>query len=329
VVVTDADGSEIGRATADPATGAWSIVVTAPLPEGTNDLTVTASDADGNVSDAQTVTVEVPDTTAPETPVVDEPGTWEDGTGTLVGTAEPGSTVEIRDGDGDVIGTVDADPVTGEWSFEVTTPLPEGTNDLTIVATDADGNVSDAQTVTVEVPDTTAPEAPVVDTGDVVEGGPITGSAEPGSTVEIRDAAGIVIGSAVADEDGRWSITPDRPLPVGSNAITITATDEAGNVSAVGSATIVVTAAEDEVEVGDGSGTGTGIATGTGTGTSTGDTLLTDVGGATPIAPVTSGAVPAAKQLAFTGTDGVGILALAAAALGTLGVLLRVRRRRG
>ena len=63
------------------------------------------------------------------------------------------------------------------------------------------------------------------------DGTTVSGTAEPGSTVTVTDDAGNVIGSAVADEDGTFSIVLTSPLPDGTK-LTATATDEDGNASA-------------------------------------------------------------------------------------------------
>ena len=54
------------------------------------------------------------------------------------------------------------------------------------------------------------------------------GTAEPGAIVTILDGAA-VLGSVVADAAGTWSFTPATPLSEGPHAITLTATDAAGN----------------------------------------------------------------------------------------------------
>ncbi|MGV9050484.1 adhesive domain-containing protein [Lactococcus lactis] len=86
--------------------------------------------------------------------------------------------------------------------------------------------------------DTTAPSAPVVNdvTGNSTNGYTVTGTAEQGSTVTVKDKTGTPIGTGTAGETGDYSVT--LPGSVGPNApLTVTATDEAGNESAPTSAT--------------------------------------------------------------------------------------------
>ncbi|WP_257617320.1 Ig-like domain-containing protein, partial [Lactococcus garvieae] len=62
--------------------------------------------------------------------------------------------------------------------------------------------------------DTTAPDAPVITgvTGDSTNGYTVTGTAEAGSTVIVKDASSNTLGSATADGSGNYTVT----LPAGS-----------------------------------------------------------------------------------------------------------------
>ncbi|OLO06737.1 hypothetical protein BTW08_15820, partial [Salinicola sp. MH3R3-1] len=75
--------------------------------------------------------------------------------------------------------------------------------------------------------DTTAPDAPTLDPSN---GETISGEAEPGSTVIITDGDGNPIGETTTDDDGNWTLTPDEPLPDGTD-IEVVAQDPAGNTS--------------------------------------------------------------------------------------------------
>ncbi|MCH1713804.1 Ig-like domain-containing protein [Lactococcus petauri] len=231
VEIKDSTGAVIGTATAD---GSGNYSVTLPGSVGPNaDITATATDAAGNVS-APTAgkTPADADTTAPDAPVITGiTGNSTDGY-TVTGTAEADSKVEIKDSTGTIIGTATAD---GSGNYSVTLPGSIGPNaDITATATDAAGNVS-APTAgkTPADADTTAPDAPVITgvTGNSTDGYTVTGTAEAGSKVEIKDSTGAVIGTATADGSGNYSVS--LPASVGPNAdITATATDASGNVSA-------------------------------------------------------------------------------------------------
>ncbi|MCO2537383.1 BapA prefix-like domain-containing protein [Pseudomonas aeruginosa] len=219
VTLTDGNGNPIGQVTAD-GSGNWTFTPSTPLPNGTV-VNATATDPSGNASSPASVTV---DAVAPATPVVNP----SNGT-TLSGTAEPGATVTLTDGNGNPIGQVTADG-SGNWSFTPTTPLPNGTV-VNATATDASGNTSAGSSVTV---DSVAPATPVINPSN---GTTLSGTAEPGATVTLTDGSGNPIGQVTADGSGNWSFTPSTPLADGT-VVNATATDPAGNTSGQGSTTV-------------------------------------------------------------------------------------------
>ncbi|MCO3489806.1 Ig-like domain repeat protein, partial [Pseudomonas aeruginosa] len=200
--------------------GNWTFTPSTPLPNGTV-VNATATDPSGNASSPASVTV---DAVAPATPVVNPSNG-----STLSGTAEPGATVTLTDGNGNPIGQVTADG-SGNWSFTPTTPLPNGTV-VNATATDASGNTSAGSSVTV---DSVAPATPVVNPSN---GTTLSGTAEPGSSVTLTDGNGNPIGQVTADGSGNWSFTPSTPLADGT-VVNATATDPAGNTSGQGSTTV-------------------------------------------------------------------------------------------
>ncbi|VZR87933.1 Ig-like domain-containing protein [Pseudomonas aeruginosa] len=219
VTLTDGNGNPIGQVTAD-GSGNWTFTPSTPLPNGTV-VNATATDPSGNASSPASVTV---DAVAPATPVVNPSNG-----STLSGTAEPGATVTLTDGNGNPIGQVTADG-SGNWSFTPTTPLPNGTV-VNATATDASGNTSAGSSVTV---DSVAPATPVVNPSN---GTTLSGTAEPGSSVTLTDGSGNPIGQVTADGSGNWSFTPSTPLADGT-VVNATATDPAGNTSGQGSITV-------------------------------------------------------------------------------------------
>ncbi|WP_121373614.1 Ig-like domain-containing protein [Pseudomonas aeruginosa] len=219
VTLTDGNGNPIGQVTAD-GSGNWTFTPSTPLPNGTV-VNATATDPSGNASSPASVTV---DAVAPATPVVNP----SNGT-TLSGTAEPGATVTLTDGNGNPIGQVTADG-SGNWSFTPATPLANGTV-VNATATDASGNTSAGSSVTV---DSVAPATPVINPSN---GTTLSGTAEPGSTVTLTDGNGNPIGQVTADGSGNWSFTPSTPLADGT-VVNATATDPAGNTGGQGSTTV-------------------------------------------------------------------------------------------
>src|SRR5690554_1304270 len=242
VIVRDEDGNELGRTTADED-GSYTVELDEPLTNG-EEVEVTATDEAGNESEPTTATA--PDTTAPDAPTAE----FNDTGDAVSGEAEPGSTVIVRDEDGNELGRTTADE-DGSYTVELDEPLTNG-EEVEVTATDEAGNESETTTAT--APDTTAPDAPTAefnDTGDAV-----SGEAEPGSTVIVRDEDGNELGRTTADEDGSYTVELDEPLTNGEE-VEVTATDEAGNESEPTTATApdttapdapVITGAVDDVE---------------------------------------------------------------------------------
>ncbi|WP_074227090.1 Ig-like domain-containing protein, partial [Pseudomonas aeruginosa] len=205
--------------TAD-GSGNWSFTPSTPLADGTV-VNATATDPAGNTSGQGSTTV---DAIAPATPTVN----LSNGS-SLSGTAEPGSTVILTDGNGNPIAEVTADG-SGNWTYTPSTPIANGTV-VNVVAEDAAGNSSPPATVTV---DSSAPPAPVINPSNGVV---ISGTAEAGATVTLTDAGGNPIGQVTADGSGNWSFTPGTPLANGT-VIVATATDPTGNTGPQAATTV-------------------------------------------------------------------------------------------
>jgi VCBS repeat-containing protein len=222
----DGDGTPDYTTVAD-GNGDWSITPDTPLTDGTT-VTATAVDEAGNVSAPATVVV---DAIAPSVSVNDV--TTNDTTPMLTGTVDDTTaSVTVNVNGTDYSATNNGD---GTWTLadDVLAALVDNSYTVTVTATDVVGNQGTATgTLTV---DTTAPAAPVL---APTNGSEITGSAEPGSEVQVDvDGDGTPDYTTVADSNGDWSITPDTPLTDGTT-VTAKAVDEAGNVSAP--ATVVV-----------------------------------------------------------------------------------------
>ncbi len=156
-----------GAATTTNTTQAYSFT-TPPLSDGVHNLTVTSTDAAGNVSSASTVFSVTVDTVAPTAPTITafspDSGTVGDGITsanvvTVTGAAEAGSTVKVYDGT-TLLGSTTASS-TGAWSF-TTAALANGTHALTATAMDLAGNVSGASSALNVTVDTVAPNTPTI-----------------------------------------------------------------------------------------------------------------------------------------------------------------------
>ncbi|WP_239991305.1 Ig-like domain-containing protein, partial [Ignatzschineria indica] len=218
VEVTDSNGEVIGSGTANEQ-GEYEIILDRPVTDGET-VDVTATDEAGNTSEKTPITGEK-DTVAPEAPTaeIDEEGL------VVTGKTESGSTVEVTDSNGEVIGSGTANEQ-GEYEITLDRPVTDGET-VDVTATDEAGNTSEKTPITGEK-DTVAPEAPTAEIDE--EGLVVTGKAESGSTVEVTDSNGEVIGSGTANEQGEYEITLDRPVTDGET-VDVTATDEAGNTS--------------------------------------------------------------------------------------------------
>ncbi|WP_257205260.1 Ig-like domain-containing protein, partial [Pseudomonas monteilii] len=223
VNIRDAAGNLIGSGTVGPD-GNFNVTLNAPQINSEN-LDVTLTDAAGNVSAPGTVTA--PDATAPLAPTnlaINEQGT------TLTDLAEPGSTGSVRGAGGALLGTAVAG-ADGQFSITLQPPQSDG-QALKVSAADAAGNISPVASITapdVDNPDTTAPAQPT-DLA-LADGVTFTGRGEPGATVQVRDAAGSLIGSGVVGADGLFSLTLS-PAQANGEALDVRLVDAAGNASA-------------------------------------------------------------------------------------------------
>ena len=222
VTIKDPAGNVIGTG-AVSADGTFSITLEKAQTNGQT-LNVTLTDKAGNIS--QVGSVVAGDTTAPDAPTglaVSADGL------TLSGKGEVGSTVTVKDAAGNVIGS---GPVAADGSFEITlAPAQTNGETLAVTQTDAAGNISAGGSVVAG--DTTAPAAPT-DLAVSPDGLTLTGKGEIGSTVIVKDAAGLEIGNGVVDADGNFSVILDKAQTNGET-LGVTLTDKAGNVSQAGS----------------------------------------------------------------------------------------------
>ncbi|WP_445115327.1 BapA/Bap/LapF family large adhesin [Acinetobacter sp. WZC-1] len=218
VTVRDKDGNPIATVTVG-ADGNFTAPLDKPLTNGET-VSVGVTDPAGHTSPAVTVTA--PDTTAPAAPT--DLAVSPDGT-QVIGKGEPGSTVTVRDKDGNPIATatVGAD---GSFTAPLDKPLTNG-EEVRAVLTDAAGNTSPETSATAQ--DTTAPAAP----SDVTvspDGTQVTGKGEPGSTVTVRDKDGNPIATATVGADGSFTAPLDKPLTNGET-VSVGVTDPAGHTS--------------------------------------------------------------------------------------------------
>ena len=218
-----------GTAVTVDGTGHWTTSVT-PSGQGALAVTAVATDAAGNSSSTTTnLTV---DTIAPSVAITTIEGgdnlinAAEAAGGVQIGgTAEIGSTLTVN---GAAV-TVDG---TGHWTTSVT-PAGQGALAVTAVATDAAGNSS--STTTNLTVDTIAPAVAITSTGGSVNQASqtITGTGEAGTTVTLFDnGSQLQLPTVTVGQNGLWSASVT--LNNGSNSLTASATDAAGNIGSSG-----------------------------------------------------------------------------------------------
>ncbi|AJB47317.1 hypothetical protein RR32_04010 [Acinetobacter nosocomialis] len=206
--------------------GKWTVPNPGDLKDG-DKVTVVATDPAGNPSAPSTGTV---DAVAPAVTV----------TTTLTNDSTPALSGTVNDPTAKVVVTVDGVnyPATnngdGTWTLaDNTLPvLTDGPHTVTVTATDPAGNVGTTNAVVTV--DTTAPNAPVIDPINATN--PVTGTAEPGSTVKVTFPDGTTA-TVVAGPDGKWTVPNPGDLTDGQT-VTATATDPAGNPSAPSTGTV-------------------------------------------------------------------------------------------
>ncbi|QUG53899.1 Ig-like domain-containing protein [Enterobacter cloacae] len=261
--VTIMDGDDVLGSTVVDPDGNWTFTPEQDLADGDHSLTVISKDPAGNEVTSPSFDITV-DATAPEKPVLGSAtddvgtirgdlsngGTTDDANPTFNGSAEPGSRVDIYD-NGEHIGSTIADD-NGAWQFTPTTPLPEGEHHITTTATDEAGNTGPESDDFVLVTDYTPPVASsdvlnitsVMDdvggrqgnvaSGEITDDSKpvINGIGEAGSTVFVysTDANGKhLLGSAVVNSEGNWTLALDTPLVEGLNQLTLETQDAVGN----------------------------------------------------------------------------------------------------
>ncbi|ALS76334.1 hypothetical protein AUC31_14515 [Planococcus rifietoensis] len=187
-----------------------------PAQKAGTELSISTSNEAGIVSEKAIITVE--DKTAPETPKAE---TVSDKDTMINGTAEAGAAIAIKLGD-NTIGEGSADE-SGNFSIAIT--KQQAGDKLTVIATDAAGNASEALSITVV--DMTAPKAPTVEkvTDKMVS---VKGTVEAGSSISVNQGSA-EIGTATADAQGNYAVSIAKQTA--GTELNVTATDKAGNVS--------------------------------------------------------------------------------------------------
>lgn len=227
VEIRNAGGTVIGTGTAD-GTGAFTVTIPAGEAGANETLTAVAKNASGTESTPTTFQTPADPNTPVATPIV-ETVTGSTTKGYEVkGTAEVGTTIEVRDAAGTVLGTATTG-TDGKYTVTLAPGTATANQTLSVVAKNASGTESQPATATTPA-DVTAPTVDNI-TGNSGSGYEITGTADPNTTIEVRDPAGAVIGTGTSDANGDFTVT----LPTGTtnpgDTLTVIGKDNAGNES--------------------------------------------------------------------------------------------------
>ncbi|EPF6111487.1 Ig-like domain-containing protein [Enterobacter cloacae] len=237
--------------------GKWEVTPEKPLPEGSHTGKVIITDPAGNDSEPSD---DFKFIVTPEKPVI---GEVEDDAGTVVGPIQnggatddtqptfrgengtPGDTVRLIVDD-ELVGTAIVGD-DGKWAVTPEKPLPEGSHTGKVIITDPEGNASEPSDDFKFIVDLEAPVKPVI--GDVEDDvGPVVGPIHDGDTTDdtqpvFRGDNGTpgdtvrliiddeVVGTAIVGDDGKWEVTPEKPLPEGEHEAVVVITDPVGNDS--------------------------------------------------------------------------------------------------
>ncbi|MDO5639699.1 MAG: Ig-like domain-containing protein, partial [Neisseria sp.] len=268
IVVTDSEGNTQTVTTTVDSDGQYSVDVPEALPEGNYTVDASVKDPAGNEGKATdngsidtvapTITVDAPDNTTDNTPLIT--GTTDAPTGSVV-------TVVVTDSEGNTQTLSTTVDETGYYAVEPATPLPDGEYTADASVKDPAGNEGTASdpgsidttvTITVDAPDLTNDNTPTI-TG--------TTDAEPGQTVSvlITDAQGNTqTVTTTVQEDGTYSVDAETPLADGEYTAEATVTDNAGNeATATDPGTVDTTAPVITVDAPDNSSDTTPTITGT------------------------------------------------------------------
>ena len=220
VYVYAADGKTLlGGPVTAASDGNFSISLSDSLQAGET-AKVVVEDKAGNKSEAQMVEIGK-DTLRPDQPKIEvnKAGTE------LVGTAEANSTIKILDANSQVIATATVD---ANGQFKITlSPALSDSNKATIIVVDAAGNQSTPLNISAGT-DNTAPVAPTATIN--IDGTEVSGSAEIGAKITIKNSAGNTLGTATVGDDGRYTVKLSSAI-TDNNIVQVTATDTSGNIS--------------------------------------------------------------------------------------------------
>ena len=225
IEIRDADGNVIATGTAD-GTGSFAVNLPAGTANANETLTALAKDPAGNTSTPTTFQTPADEVVAP--PSVDKvTGNTTQGY-QVTGTAELGTTIEVRATDGTVLGTAITGP-TGQYTVTLASGKATAKQTVNVVAKNDTG--LESQPTTAMTPaDVTTPTIGDI-TGDSTTGYEITGTADPNTTIEVRNPDGTIIGTTTTDDQGNFTVDLPSGAANPGDTLTVVGKDGDGNES--------------------------------------------------------------------------------------------------
>lgn len=231
---------------------AWSLAPSEKLAPGTYNVIVEAVDVFGNVSaDPGTgaLVIAVDTTTTPPPPPPPPEAVAPTVTPlvalaarpTITGTFVPGATTSLKvgvAGENYVLGTnEELTASAGQWSLKLPNPLKDGTYDVAVETTDADGKIVTDATKDELVIDAMGPAAPTVNLYAMLESPRSISGTWPESDATSLAVAfngkNWVLGkdAGLTSDKGNWSLAVSEALKPGSYDVSVVATDKHGRSS--------------------------------------------------------------------------------------------------
>jgi hypothetical protein len=325
-----ATGTRAATVTGGPTTYNVAIGITGTPGSGTVIASIAASRAqdgatNGNAASTSGDNTVTYDITAPATPSVPDLTAPSDSgssstdnitnitTPSFTGTAEANSTVQLFAG-GTLVGSGSTNG-SGAYSATVTSALANGTNVMTVKATDAAGNQSVASTSLSITVDTVAPTVTAIDLTNA------NGVAEKDDTVGITFSERLNVSTLCS----AWTTGDAASQSITSNsAVTVTITNNAANDTLTTASTTCTTSRFGSVGLnGDyvgSAGTGTLVFNGTGNGKSVVNWDATNFKLLVTLGDRTGTALPAVAGAVVTYVPSTGVQDTAGNALSTTGV---------
>lgn len=231
------------------ADGTWSFQQTTEMKVGLHRFAAIPMDDAGNYGASSNVfnivAIQVPvaivtvfDSVGIKTGPIPQDGITDDARPAVSGVGVAGDTIRLYDHDL-LVGSALVD-IHGNWSILPASALPEGDCVLTATATHSDGSTETSAEFRFTI-DTSVPDKPVIDSITDTKGLAIvaatsdvhpdlSGVGKAGDTITLYEG-NTVLGSAIVDASGHWSVKPSADLSYGNHDVYVIESTRAGGQS--------------------------------------------------------------------------------------------------